>query len=564
MKDWYAADFETNNINDEKAEVQAAGICTVSENPDFQSFTSFESFVKQVIKNVKHNSDIQFHNLKFDGSFFIDGLLLLGFKASSEKINKMPSKSFNPLIGGFGQQYQITLKINSKKVIYIKNSLNKLPFKLEEIAEKLALPIKKGKIDYLKYRKPGEVLNEEDEAYLKNDCEILALALNRLFRNNGLDRLTIGADCLQMFRDMSKDYYSFCFPNLDDKFQELNKYYRGGLCIVNKEKAKKGCSFDYNSMYPSQMHSNSGNLFPIGEPVKFEGAYIKDPQRPLYLQHIKANFEIKEGHIPFIQCKQFGYFKEENEFIKSSEGELVDLYFTSAEIGLFFDTYEVYELEFVDGFKFEGRCGLFDNYINKWFKIKKESNDNPVLRMLAKLFLNNLGGKFGTSTEGFRYNIKDFKENKAVMDQEKVSRKGVYLPVAIFMTSYARLELLNAINANLENFCYCDTDSLHLDCSPDEVKGLNIDPVELCNQKLEYTFEDGRYIKQKTYAEKINGKYVFKAAGMSEELKQNIDIEDFKKGFTTLNNEKYKGQTGLRGVRVPGGTVLKPVEFSIT
>lgn len=69
---------------------------------------------------------------------------------------------------------------------------------------------------------------------------------------------------------------------------------------------------------------------------------------------------------------------------------------------LFYEHYDVYNIEFIDGWKFRAQKGMFDKYINKWSKVKVESKlqGNKGMTLIAKLLLNSLYGKFGTSPKG--------------------------------------------------------------------------------------------------------------------------------------------------------------------
>lgn len=557
---WYAADFETNNIDNKEAEVWAAGIRRVDVD-DFVCFSSFGDFFKHICHSLKDADNIWFHNLKFDGSFIVNEIIKIGYKPTKAAIKDMKVGEFRVLINGLGQWYVITLKVSRSKVLYVKNSLNKIPFKIKKIAEDLNLEVQKGEIDYSTYRKPGSSLKKEDVEYLKKDVDILAIALNELYYKRNYQSLTIGADCLGEFREMTKDFFDILFPNVDDVFEDLNNYYKGGLCIVGKMKSGAGVTLDRNSMYPAEMHSNSGNYYPVGVPEKFSGEYVYDEDKPLFIQHIRANFEIKEDRIPFLQCETESYYTGFNEFLTTSNGEMYDLYLSCIDLDMLFNNYDVYELEYVDGYKFEQRIGMFDEYINKWYSVKENAKQGSVEGMLAKLFLNNLGGKFGTSVKSTSYQIDKIDDEGILkLRQEESVRKGVYIPVAIFMTSYARRTLIKAINDNYKYFNYCDTDSVHLSCSVKEVQGLDIDDKKLGYWKIENVFDSAIYLKQKAYAEKVKGVWNYTVSGMDEELKKAIRIEDFKIGFTTEGTD-YKGT--LRSQRVKGGTILKPVPFTI-
>lgn len=133
------------------------------------------------------------------------------------------------------------------------------------------------------------------------------------------------------------------------------------------------------------------NYYLFGEPLFFEGKYKEDKVFNLYIQMITCSFEIKKNKIPTIQIKHSMNFKQ-NEYLESSNGEIVCLVLTSIDLKLFFEHYDVKELEFVCGWKFKSLKGIFTNYIDKWINRKNEStiSGNKAQRTLAKLMLNSL------------------------------------------------------------------------------------------------------------------------------------------------------------------------------
>ena len=139
---------------------------------------------------------------------------------------------------------------------------------------------------------------------------------------------------------------------------------------------------------------------PFGEPIFFEGKYKEDKIYPLYIQMITCSFKIKKNKIPTIQIKHSVNFKQ-NEYLETSNGEIVCLVLTNVDLNLFFEHYEVEELEFICGWKFKSLKGIFSSYIDKWITRKNEGtiSGNKAQRTLAKLMLNSLYGKFATSLE---------------------------------------------------------------------------------------------------------------------------------------------------------------------
>ena len=178
---------------------------------------------------------------------------------------------------------------------------------------------------------------------------------------------------------------------------------------------------------------------PIGEPIFYEGKYQDDKVYPLYIQCISCAFELKEGKIPTIQVKKTKLFLD-NEYLESSQGEILTLVLSSVDLKLFLEQYDVFELNYECGWKFKAMNGIFTEYIDKWIKVKNEStiSGNKGMRSLAKLMLNSLYGKFATSldVQGKEPYIEDGIGKYKL--GEKGTKKGLYLPLGIFVTSYAR------------------------------------------------------------------------------------------------------------------------------
>lgn len=111
-----------------------------------------------------------------------------------------------------------------------------------------------------------------------------------------------------------------------------------------------------------------------------------------------CSFKLKKNKIPTIQIKNDISFIA-NEYLTSSNDEIVILTLTNIDLKLFFEQYEVKDLEYYYGWKFKSKYGMFTNYIDKWIKRKNEATleGNKGQRTLAKLMLNSLYGKFATS-----------------------------------------------------------------------------------------------------------------------------------------------------------------------
>lgn len=139
------------------------------------------------------------------------------------------------------------------------------------------------------------------------------------------------------------------------------------------------------------------NPMPIGEPVFFEGQYKEDKDYPLYIQMLTCSFELKKKKIPTIQIKKHFMFLD-NEYLTSSENNIVTLVLTNVDLELFKEHYNINELHYKCGWKFKSKNNIFKSYIDKWIKVKNEASisGNKGMRTLAKLMLNSLYGKMAT------------------------------------------------------------------------------------------------------------------------------------------------------------------------
>ena len=230
---------------------------------------------------------------------------------------------------------------------------------------------------------------------------------------------------------------------------------------------------------------------PFGEPIFFEGKYKNDNVYDIYVQMLSCSFFLKKDKIPMIQIKNDRFHFKENEYLESSEGEIVVLTLTSVDLKLFFEQYEVSDLTFIAGWKFKSINGIFTDYIDKWTKRKIEASKegNKGQRTLAKLMLNALYGKFATSLEV--QNKEPYLENGIVkyrlLPEEK--KKGLYIPVGAFITAYARNKTIRTSQAikdysiktyGKDLYIYSDTDSIHTLLPIEELKKFcEIDDYEL-------------------------------------------------------------------------------------
>lgn len=503
----FTADFETTTKLDD-CRVWAWATCNIYDTSQIEMGNSIDGFIEFARKT---GGTYYFHNLKFDGEFILSYLMKNGFTLNKDG-REMEKNQFNTLISDRGNMFysmRICFETFPKNnQIEIRDSLKLLNYSVSQIAQTFKLPDQKLEIDYTEERPLGHIITDEERDYITNDVVIVAKALRILF-DQGMTKLTIGSNALHDYKTrVGKKNFERLFPVLEvATHDDLKQAYKGGFTYLAPRFAQKilgeGIVLDVNSLYPWAMHSP--NKLPYGKPVFFEGQYQQDKIHPLYIQRISCQFKLKKNMIPTIQIKNNLSAFVPTEYLESSNKEDVVLTLTNVDLDLFKDHYDIFELEYVCGWKFRAKQGLFDDYIDYWInqKIQATIDKNPGKRALAKLMLNSLYGKFATSPL-VRSKWPYLKDNGSVgyVRGEDEYRDPVYMPVGEFITSIARNKTIRSAQASYERFIYADTDSLHLQ-GLDYPEGLNISDTELGAWAHEGTFSKAMYLRSKCYLEEM-------------------------------------------------------------
>lgn len=623
---YYMGDFETTVFDKQTyTEVWAAAMVPFWTEEVSILHSIDDMFNK--LKNLYGNICIFFHNLKFDGSFWIPFLeqtlklqqAYMVLEKDGQKTYRwieqkyMQNNTYKYMISDRGQWYNIIIKVNNK-FIEIRDSLKLLPFSVEEIGHSFKTKHKKLTMEYKGIRYAGCEITDEEKEYIANDVLVVKEALEIMFEE-GHNGVTIGSCCLKEFKKTYDKWdYQAYFPNLYDMKIDpeygsptagdyVRKAYRGGWCYLVPEKAgwihKDGLTADVNSLYPSMMSSQSGNRYPVGKPTFWKGDYI--PEKALkpdryYFVRVRTRFYLRKNYLPFIQLKNsFLYIGTENlttsdvrdengnycETVEMPDGSLrstaVTMTMTMTDWELFKKHYELVDTEILDGCWFYSEIGIFDEYIDKYAEMKKTSKG--ARRTLAKLFLNNLYGKEAASTDS-SFKIAYVKEDGVIgfFPVKEHAKAPGYIPCGAAITSYSRCFTITAAQQNFygpneRGFIYADTDSIHCDLKPEEVKGITVHPTEFCCWKLESYWDEAIFTRQKTYIEHVTHEdgepidtpfYDVKCAGMPKKSKQifldkmeagEYDLTDFKIGL------KVEGK--LTPKRIRGGVVLQETTYEM-
>ena len=201
------------------------------------------------------------------------------------------------------------------------------------------------------------------------------------------------------------------------------------------------------------------------------------------------------------------------------------------------------------------------------------------MRTLAKLFLNNLYGKFASSNES-SYQVPRLDDGGVLAFDtiREYDKKAGYIAIGSAITSYARCFTITAAQLNYHGpnkhgFIYADTDSIHCDLSADKIKGVPVHPTAFCHWKLESSWDYALFIRQKTYLEHITAHdlepvdspyYDIKCAGMPATCKNQF-IEQIEHGTKVITDftQGLQVEGKLMPKRIKGGVILEPVTFKI-
>ena len=620
----FAADFETTVYDEQQyTEVWSAAIIELyTDEP--MVYHSIEEFFNYLF-SLNDNAIVYFHNLKFDGSFILPYLIKRkGFtqafdsQGKAVKDNHMPCKSLNYVISDMGQWY--TIKVctpHTKKIIEFRDSLKLMPMPLKAIGKGYGTKHQKLDMEYTGFRFAGCEITPEEMEYIKNDVYVLKEALEIMFEE-GHNKLTIGSCCMTEYKHIiGRQEFSSNYPDCYEMPLDLVTYgeptvgdyihnsYRGGWCYVVKGKECEvkynGLTADVNSLYPSMMHSESGNYYPIGEPHFWIGDIPPEAliNHRYYFVKVRTRFYIKENYLPFIQIKKSPYYRP-NEMLETSDvfynncywkyledddgnevPTTVELTLTMTDWILMQEHYDLVDCEILSGCWFESRIGIFDEYIDKYKTIKIHAKG--AKRTIAKLFLNNLYGKMASSPDS-SHKLCNVDDDIVIhfTTVKEMDKQAGYIPIGSAITSYARNFTIRAAQKNYygvneRGFIYADTDSIHCDLRPEELKGVPVDDNAFCCWKLESCWDKAWFVRQKTYIEHITHNdlkpvdspyYDIKCAGMPDRCKKRVidvfegrevdrvegekipeKMEDFRVGIKVFGK--------LIPKRISGGLILK-------
>ena len=630
---YFSCDFETTVYDGQvSTEVWASAVVELWTE-DVRIFHSIDETF-DYFKSLKCNMVCYYHNLKFDGNFWL--YYLLNVRHMEQALEKRPdgkivrwrsskdmfANTFSYSISDRGQWYMIKIKLG-QYVIELRDSLKLLPFSVRQIGKAFKTKHQKLDMEYTGLRYAGCEITEDEKKYIANDVLVVKEALETMF-NDGHISLTIGTCCMKEYKSLvGADMYKVLFPDLTQQqlgpeyeAENADSYirhsYRGGWCYLAKGKENRiyhnGSTADVNSLYPSMMSSESGNYYPVGYPTFWSGNYIPEKAQrhnKYYFIRFRCSFDIKEGKLPFVQIKGNYFYRgtemlETSDIVNKTTGEkchyyidtetgesvpiTVTLTMTMTDWILFNEHYNIQDLTILDGCYFTTAIGIFDDYINKYKKIKLESKG--AMRTEAKLFLNNLYGKMASSTDS-SFKVAFMKPDESVGFDfvEQHEKTAGYIAVGSAITSYARNFTIRAAQKNYygpnkAGFIYADTDSIHCDIPTTEFKGITVHDKNFCCWKLESSWDIATFTRQKTYIEHVVAEdckpierpwWNVKCAGMPDRCKELFVKSREGEKADENDKEEVKGFLSKKrtledfrvGLKVPGKLMPKRIKGGV-
>lgn len=566
-----------------------------------------EHMVHSVIELLQKLADERvdrcyFHNLKFDDSFIASWM-----KNDTIQLEGCTVRSRRRLINDMGSVYADTLEYAGLKGRHGKPFICELWDSAKIWASDLASLGKSFGIAKGGTTGGSRALevgcSAEMEEYCLQDCRVMMAAMEFYFERCREETdgrrpygwMTAASTaynlCMQDVRARTTTkQYAKMFPacNEEHGFPIWEREgYKGAVPLLDPSIRNVPLHdvwvFDINSQYPDKLRNRP---MPIGAPVRIADADMDKLMRlksegKLWIAKVKMIAHVKQGHRATYMLKRKG--GEDDETLAWHVDDITGMFgdkesfqvVTSADMDYILRDYDVMYMEVLDAVGFHSNQGILAAFIDKWYDIKEQAavhGDKPM-KAFAKLILNSLYGKFGANPEHIssEYEFIGDMIRMKECDEVEIDKNPLYLPLAVFTTSYARDVISETCNAiGWEHVAYTDTDSVHVHgLSVEETKrriigaGYGIHKTDLGAYDFESAWGDALYVRNKGYFH-FNGMNTetFEPNGQSEIKMAGANGFD---GFETMDDVLNKELIGTqrRGYRVNGGILIMDKEVAI-
>lgn len=461
---------------------------------------------------------------------------------------------------------------NTPSINYWENRLNKKHKELYDKNDWGGITVK----EYMKLFSKTWNLKDECIKYLNRDLTSLLNIMNTfnnyVFRNYDLQMTecsTISRLALSIFlKDYLKDSK---LPIIrSNMYKDIKQAYFGGVTEVYRPYGENLYYYNVNSLYPY----SSLNYIPGKSCNYIESFDVKGLELNKLFGFFYCEVETNDSYLGLLPVRR-------KEGIIMPNGKWSGWYL-SEELKFAFEN--GYDLKVIKGYKFEKTFGVFNKYINEFYRLKSVTTDE-VERQMAKSLLNNLLGRFGMNidksitelVDDKRYNeltqykqiksVKHIGNKKLVTHSSNISlniceshdvdftktfnndikhnkNKGfseerlhdVSIAISSAITSYSRVYMskLKLDILKTGSIYYTDTDSIVTDIKLEDKYVGN----EIGKLKLEHTIKEGYFISNKTYCFKtLGGKTIIRTKGLDS---KSLCYEDFVKLYNGTEVEGIK------------------------
>lgn len=462
----------------------------------WDEFSKFFEDIKNVLQlDDKKRLIVYVHNLPYDFQFFrkhlgIDSVFSTG-----------PRNPIKVKCGGI--EFRDSLILSMVTLEKMGNDLKK--YKVKKL---------KGNWDYNKIRHSETPLTDDEVQYSVNDCRVLSSYIQCKIEEEGdIDKIPmtntgyVRRDCKRTTIQSSSKYRKMIkhLTISSDEYIQLKKTFQGGMTHGSCQKVgytiNNVGSFDFTSSYPSVMICEE---FPFGLAPDLEITSIEqlEKQCRMYCCMWRATFKnirekIDTEHIiSRNKCEIQGKCVIDNGRVVSAD--YLEIYITEQ------DYYSIKEFYDFDGMSVSEFKRYYKRYlptelvktVMEYYRYKtqyKDVDDKKVEYLIAKGMLNSTYGMIVTDIvrNEYTYENNEWGENPPNIDEqiEKYNdskSRFLYYPWGVWVTAYARRNLIRGIKECGNNYIYSDTDSIKYEIRDSE----NFKKwIEEYNEEIHYKME---------------------------------------------------------------------------
>ena len=540
-----------------------------------RTWDELKSFLSLINKDIPETKYLFIHNQAFEFQFMKSVL----------KFTDVMARKSHKVMTSFLEDYNFIVKCS----YFMSNTA------LENLSKVFNLPVKKlvGDLDYNLIRTPATPLTDEEYGYCENDILVLYHYILRELESYETVKnipTTSTGKVRRELQDITRT--NFKYKRLVNKsvntdphiYNMLMDAFAGGYThsnyIYTDEILENIDSYDETSAYPYVLVAYP---FPSSE-FKYCRAKSKEELNPnlCYLMRVKFKHVRSKYYNTFLsmsKCKNIKGGKYDNGRI--IEAEELETVLTDVDFYFYLDAYKL-EYEILECYWANKRLlpKTFINFVLDKYVAKtklKNVEGKEVEYSKEKNKFNALYGMSVTNTirDDVKYNtdLGTWEEiplsNKDIEEKLKKEKNKGFLSFAwgVWVTAYARDNLLRRVLALDDYVCYCDTDSCKLiegydndvfikynesvidrlhnvsdtlgidfnRFSPEDIKGishtLGVFESETDKGRV-HTYD--RFITQgaKKYAVEIDGKIKITVAGVPKKAGATLDkLEDFKDDY---------------------------------